>query len=350
MVAARANMTTIVKTMHDPSSQMIDMLFSALKEGKICIIDVSQLRGTQALILSGLLLQRIFDHNQDEFTKASPETIPVIAVIEEAQSIFAGRSQSSGEGPFISWVKEGRKYDLGALMITQQPGSIPNEILSQGDNWFIFHLLSAGDLQAVKKANAHFSDDILSTLLNEPILGHCIYWSSAGGKSYPISTRILSFENLYTARDPKYDMPAGKTYAIQLQQRFEKELSQIMDGLIIIEPSSEIGATNGISDGEINEKKDTLRIYFSSAIQKLKNQVDFIQKMQAGGLPWRGVQAKLEALLPDTMQDREKQAFNLVKLALDEIYGKNGWKTERRPSKSKPGGFTTWVVIKPPQK
>lgn len=346
MVAARANMTTIVKTMHDPSSQMIDMLFSALKDGKICIIDVSQLRGAQALILSGLLLQRIFDHNQDEFTRASPETIPVIAVIEEAQSIFAGRSQSSGEGPFISWVKEGRKYDLGALMITQQPGSIPNEILSQGDNWFIFHLLSAGDLQAVKKANAHFSDDILSTLLNEPILGHCIYWSSAGGKSYPISTRILSFENLYTARDSKYDMPAGKTYAVQLLQRYERELSEIMAELPTTEATSGIKVINGANEAEITENKDTLRIYFSSAIQKLKNQMDFNQKMQANGLPWRGVQAKLEDLLPDTMEDRENQAYNLVRPALDEIYGKNGWDKERRPSKSKPGNFTTWVVIK----
>jgi len=63
-------------------------------------------------------------------------------------------------------VKEGRKYDLGAVLITQQPGSISGEILSQGDNWFVFHLLSATDLQALKRANAHFSDDLLSTLLN----------------------------------------------------------------------------------------------------------------------------------------------------------------------------------------
>lgn len=88
--------------------------------------------------------------------------------MEEAQSVL-GNTGSSGEGPYIAWVKEGRKYDLGALLITQQPGSISTEILSQGDNWFVFHLLSAHDLYALKNANAHFSDDILSSLLNEPI-------------------------------------------------------------------------------------------------------------------------------------------------------------------------------------
>src|SRR5438132_204182 len=183
-VAARSNMTRIVRMLHDPSSQMMDMLIASLKEGKICVIDVSQMRGTPALVLSGLLLQRIFDHNQEEFTKATPETIPTLAVVEEAQSVL-GSSGSSGEGPYISWVKEGRKYDLGAILITQQPGSISHEILSQGDNWFIFHLLSSGDLFALKKANAHFSDDLLSTLLNEPIPGHGVFWSGApGGKSY----------------------------------------------------------------------------------------------------------------------------------------------------------------------
>jgi len=37
-------------------------------------------------------------------------------------------------------------------------------------------LLSEGDLFSVKKANAHFSNDLLSTLLNEPIPGHGVFW------------------------------------------------------------------------------------------------------------------------------------------------------------------------------
>jgi hypothetical protein len=143
-LAARSNMTAIVKMLHDKSSQLMDMLVYALSQGKLCVIDVSQMRGGQSLILSGLILRRIFDRNQQEFTSADPKTIPTIAVVEEAQSVLNDKAAASE--PYIAWVKEGRKYDLGALLITQQPGSIPVEILSQGDNWFIFHLLSAADL------------------------------------------------------------------------------------------------------------------------------------------------------------------------------------------------------------
>jgi hypothetical protein len=164
-----------------------------------------------------------------EFTKAEPRTIPTIAVVEEAQAVL--NAEASGSEPYIEWVKEGRKYDLGAVLITQQPGSIPNEILSQWDNWFVFHLLSAGDLQNVRMANAHFSEDLLSTLLNEPIPGQGVFWSSVGGKPYslgkpyPLSLRILSFEATYAKHKPSYMEPAVQTFAAQLRERFASRLA-----------------------------------------------------------------------------------------------------------------------------
>ena len=85
-VAARSNMTAIVRMLHDKSSQLMDLLLDALSQGKLCVIDVSQMRGSQALVLSGLILRRIFDRNQQEFTEAEPRTIPTIAVVEEARA------------------------------------------------------------------------------------------------------------------------------------------------------------------------------------------------------------------------------------------------------------------------
>lgn len=219
-LAARSNMTAIIIMLHDKSSQLMDMLIHSLSEGKLCVIDVSQMRGGQSLVLSGLILRRIFDRNQQEFTSAEPKTIPTIAVIEEAQSVLREHSQAAE--PYIAWVKEGRKYDLGALLITQQPGSIPIEILSQGDNWFIFHLLSASDLESLQRANAHFSEDLLSSLLNEPIPGQGVFWSSVGGKPYPVSVRALSFEGMFSMRDPDYRHAAGRTYAQALHELFAR--------------------------------------------------------------------------------------------------------------------------------
>lgn len=315
-LAARGNMTAIVRMLHDKSSQLMDKLIHALSEGKLCIIDVSQMRGGQSLVLSGLILRRIFDRNQQEFTAADPKTIPTIAVVEEAQSVLNEKAPAAE--PYIAWVKEGRKYDLGALLITQQPGSIPVEILSQGDNWFIFHLLSAADLTSLKRANAHFSDDLLSSLLNEPIPGQGVFWSSVGGKPFPLSLRILSFEKLYSMRDKNYNLPAGQTYAQSLNSIFMPQSS----------PASCTKETNvNISsqdefEAEKQESVDVLANIECQAIEALRNNGEICSKLKSTqGMPWYGVQAFLMDHLPEHLDDCRQVAYYLVPKAMENIFG-----------------------------
>ncbi len=217
----RANMTKIIHMLHESGSHFYQALKSALADGKLCIVDISMMRGKSSLILAGLILRNLFNHNAFEFTKKASRSIPVLAVVEEAQSVL--NEKESAAEPFVEWVKEGRKYDLGAFLITQQPGSIPTQILSQGDNWFLMHLLSSADLRTIKAANSHFSDDILSVLLNEAIPGQGVMWSSVGGKPYPIFLRSLSFERLYEPQDPHYENTALPTYAKTLRRRLQIE-------------------------------------------------------------------------------------------------------------------------------
>lgn len=337
-LAARGNMTTIVRMLHDRSSQLMDMLIYALSEGKLCIVDVSQMRGVQSLVLSGLILRRIFDRNQQEFTAADPKTIPTIAVVEEAQSVL-NENVSTAE-PYIAWVKEGRKYDLGALLITQQPGSIPSEILSQGDNWFIFHLLSAADLTSLKRANAHFSDDLLSSLLNEPIPGQGVYWSSVGGKPYPISLRALSFEKMYTMRDPDYNQPASGSYAQNLRSTFAE---MAHDPRVASSPKAERPSTLLAEEVDTRETEpvDVKANVELQAIEALKGNHDIRNKIKSeNGTPWFNIQKFLINSLPEYLEDRHQFAYNLVPKAMNAIYGPQdqGWTVYKNEISGK-----TWI-------
>lgn len=337
-LAARANMTSIVRMLHDRGSQLMDMLLEALTQGKLCVVDVSQLRGGPSLILSGLILRRIFDRNQEEFTKAEPRTIPAIAVVEEAQSVL--NDSSSAAGPYVEWVKEGRKYDLGAVLITQQPGSIPPEILSQGDNWFLFHLLSAADLQNVKKANAHFSEDILSVLLNEPIPGQGAFWSSVSGMPYPIPMRVLSFEKMYERLDKTYRADPVETYAMQLRAGFSAKLK---DGVPTANDAAPDGAFASEKPATGESTVDVLRTFQHQAIEALRYNDEFNKSIQASGIPWGRVFGILKDALPATMDNRDNAAYSLIPAALTEILGVQGqgWFTERRGQKN-----TLFVVKK----
>lgn len=344
-LAARANVTTIVNMLHDPSSLMLDSLLEALRAGKIAIIDVSQMRGQPALVLSGLILQRIFDINQEEFVKAQPNSIPTIAVIEEAQAVLSS-ANASNEGPYITWVKEGRKYDLGAFMITQQPGSISGEILSQGDNWFVFHLLSDADLNTLRRANAHYSPDLLSSLLNEPIPGHAVTWSSVSGKPYPISLRVLSFEGLYTMRDMGFSMPAGNTFASTLRQRQRTQLAKARADSGDLQETGKISTDSGQSTKPDEQAQDTLELMISAAIARLKDS-EVVARIRGGqAVPWRALVSALEPYFESAdPSDRNRLAYNTVPRALNEIFGENQWKSERRDSKSRQGTTVLYVSL-----
>ena len=324
-LAARSNMTAIVRMLHDKSSQLMDMLVHALSEGKLCIVDVSQMRGAQSLVLSGLILRRIFDRNQQEFTSADAKTIPTIAVVEEAQSVLSDNASASE--PYLAWVKEGRKYDLGAMLITQQPGSIPVEILSQGDNWFVFHLLSAADLTSLKRANAHFSDDLLSSLLNEPIPGQGVFWSSVGGTPYPVSLRALSFEKIFSIRDKTYTAPASNTYAQGLRKNFSG-MRQV-GGIAPTRAAADDNVLFSLIDGEESETVDVLANIEARAIEAFHSEVKLIAKIESrDGTAWGAIKAFFLTQLPPQLDNRDELAYQLVRKALVRIYGAN-WESFR---------------------
>lgn len=371
MLAARANMTQVVRMLHDPSSAMLALLLKALQDGKLCVVDISQMRGSAGLALSGIVLRHIFDRNQDEFTKADPKPIPTIAVVEEAQSVLGG---GSGDDAYEAWVKEGRKYNLGAVLITQQPGSIPGELLSQGDNWFIFHLLSSGDLRALKGANAHFSDDLLSSLLNEPLPGNGIFWSSVAGKTdqagnaYPIPLRVLSFEQAYEMRDTDHSLGPVDNYAARLAESHSEGLRRATAaagrGTSEQEPAEEPPVEEADDSrtpyrlpsdieaaepdlGGIDEEVDADEVYRQAAIEYFRTD-EVAQRWfrDRGESPWMAVQSSLMAGLPEgAVADPRGWAYELVPSALDALFGPSQWSTEKRPKRDDPTKNVTWVVV-----
>ncbi|HRZ27104.1 MAG TPA: hypothetical protein P5295_09880 [Spirochaetota bacterium] len=85
----------------------------------------------------------------------------------------------------------------------------------------------------------------------------------------------------------------------------------------------------------------------TAAIDSLKSDREFIEKIRKNGLPWRGIQERLKDEIPEDISNRDNVAYGLVPKAMNTIFGMQdyGWKTEKRPSKST-NGETTWIVIK----
>jgi len=76
------------------------------------VLSISRRCGAQGLALAGVILQELFEGNQAEFTKKDSRSVPVIAVVEEAQSVL-GATAAQGEGPFVAWVKKAASTTSG---------------------------------------------------------------------------------------------------------------------------------------------------------------------------------------------------------------------------------------------
>ncbi len=207
MKPIRNNLVPPIKNLHDPESKLLGIIEKAIKEGQVIIIDISLLDSKSALWLSSIIVRYIFNKNQDNYIVGGKEDLmKATFVVEEAQSVF---SESVNLSAFIDLAKEGRKYLLGGIFVTQQPSSIPFEILSQADNFFVFHLLSKGDLDSLYRANAHYSNDVATQLLNEPVKGKCYMWTSS--QPFVIPIQIINFE---TETSPNKSLEVQQSDAI----------------------------------------------------------------------------------------------------------------------------------------
>lgn len=192
------NLVPPIKALHDPDSRLFSLIDQVIKDEKILIIDISLLSSKDSLRLASLIVKNTLNNNKRYFTSEENDRLRrAVFVIEEAQNVLG----NSDIDTFIELAKEGRKYQLGGIFITQQPGSISNQILSQADNFFVFHLLSRGDLKHLQDANAHYSDDIVTQILSEPVKGKAYMWTSH--QPFVIPIKIVNFEELAKANNAK---------------------------------------------------------------------------------------------------------------------------------------------------
>lgn len=189
--AIRNNLVPVIERFHNPRSNLLeDVSNTAMGRNRppgIVVLDVSMLEAADADALTRIVLQRLF---HDAVQAIDDRKRHVLLVIEEAQTVL-GRAHDDRDID-VRWVKEGRKYGLGAMLVTQQPGALAPEITSQADNYFVMHLLAERDLDALGSANAHYGADVRGFLRDEPVKGNCYVWSSE--QPYVVPVRIDNHE------------------------------------------------------------------------------------------------------------------------------------------------------------
>lgn len=183
------------KGLHSGKSNLVEDVFNYLRQGKTVIIDLSLKDNMDASIISTILVRKLFDNNKAQFTSGnSNEVINTVVFVEEAQNVLSEEFVKSNANPFVRVAKEGRKFGLGLVAITQRPSAISEEIRTQAENFFAFHMGNSDDIKALIKSNINYDGVIASFIQRETIPGNLYMVSS--DQAFALPVRVNEFEPL----------------------------------------------------------------------------------------------------------------------------------------------------------
>jgi hypothetical protein len=126
------------------------MLGYGQADKKITIVDLSGTPSEVLGVVVSVLCRLMFDF---QFWFGEPTTRPVVLVLEEAHNYVprtaTGRAQSARTS-VERIAKEGRKYGLGLMLVSQRPSEISETVLAQCGTFIAMRLTNASDQSYVR--------------------------------------------------------------------------------------------------------------------------------------------------------------------------------------------------------
>lgn len=184
------------------------------EQKQLTILDLSRIPSEITPIIIGMLGRICFEFKLWEET---PSTLPLYLVFEEAHNYIPKESTPTSRLPkkYLERIaKEGRKYGITQLIISQRPSDLSTTIVSQCSNFFVLRVTNPEDQLFIK----HILPDHLSALTNmipffqngeALIVGECVPMPVKGIIDKPIpspNSNDVSFSNAWSHLIESYDI------------------------------------------------------------------------------------------------------------------------------------------------
>ncbi|MEM2353937.1 MAG: DUF87 domain-containing protein [Desulfurococcaceae archaeon] len=125
----------------------VDEIVEHVDRGNVVILDVSSLSTTQADLLVLTVARRLFEYRLELGVEESKKR-PVISIVsEEAPLYLSPEKVKSPFNPFARIAREGRKFGIGLLAITQLATMIEKQLLGNFNTFIVMRTRSRGDIE-----------------------------------------------------------------------------------------------------------------------------------------------------------------------------------------------------------
>lgn len=213
------------------SDEFAPVLSQFVGDGKaVRIVDLSGVPNEVAGICSAVIARTLFNLKVWQ-TSEERKRDPVLLVCEEAHRYVPNRGEAQYEAAqeaIRRIAKEGRKYGIGLLLVSQRPSEVESTVLSQCNSWIILRITNDADREHVR---AILPDSMagLTKMLSGLRRQEAIFVGQAAILPSRILIRSLTQEQLPRSNDIDLDkgwqsasMTADELGAIANRWRFQK--------------------------------------------------------------------------------------------------------------------------------
>jgi len=121
-----------------------------LEQAKTVIIDTSLFSGALEILIGSMITTEIFERYKYYKKEGLLADKPIVSVVlEEAPRVLGKNILEQGSNIFETLAREGRKFQVGLIAITQLPSEIPKSILANMNTKIILGLEMNSERQAV---------------------------------------------------------------------------------------------------------------------------------------------------------------------------------------------------------
>ncbi len=145
-------------------------LAQLLRPGQCTILQLNEVNARQQQVLVATLLRQIFQArlqtSRQKLSARSPLYLPypVFIMIEEAHHFAPAGSEAVSGAILKQILGEGRKFGVGVGLISQRPGKLDGDVLSQCNTQCLLRIVNPVDQQKIRESVESVGQDLLREL------------------------------------------------------------------------------------------------------------------------------------------------------------------------------------------
>ncbi|MCX7024035.1 MAG: DUF87 domain-containing protein [Spirochaetes bacterium] len=148
--AGPAVLRAFLKYHSSQAGDFIKEIIDSLDSGETVILDLGNATDEIRRYFSDMLSKAVFSRQEEKFVSNQLSDNFVQLYFEEAHNLFP-RDNKDLTDVYSRFAKEGAKFHIGMVYSTQSPSTISQELLAQTENFFVGHLSSQDEVNALSR-------------------------------------------------------------------------------------------------------------------------------------------------------------------------------------------------------